>query len=74
VETLHVNRYANNGSCDPFFLGLEKIHGRLCFGLEERGGGGVETAVEERGGGEGRGRCGRWHMAAGATLPRQAAD
>jgi hypothetical protein len=40
-------RAISNGSRDPFFLGLEKIHCRLRFGLEERGGGREETAVEE---------------------------
>jgi hypothetical protein len=32
-----------------FFLELEKIYCRLRFGSEERGGGGEETMVKERG-------------------------
>jgi hypothetical protein len=39
----------DRGVATVFFLELEKIHCRLRFGPEERGGGGEEMTVEERG-------------------------
>jgi hypothetical protein len=39
----------DRGVTTVFFLELEKIHCRLRFGPEERGGGGEEMMVEERG-------------------------
>jgi hypothetical protein len=39
----------DRGVATVFFLELKKIHCPLRFGREERGGGGEETTVEERG-------------------------